>query len=145
MSSARCLAAAGPGLGPRRQPKCQQPAPWQPHWGQRFPQTEPHRWHAINSLPEDAEEPDWEQEMSIFKQRTLKPSQLEALRKMEAEKVDVGRVSVRLIDVIHAGAGLAQNSRPRRPPPPPPADARRPCALPHRCCTARTASPSWRA
>lgn len=31
--------------------------------------------------------------MSIFKRRTLKPSQLEALRKLEEEKVDVGRVS----------------------------------------------------
>ena len=42
---------------------------------------------------EEVGEPDWEQEMSIFKRRTLKPSQLEALRKLEAEKVDVGRVS----------------------------------------------------
>ena len=41
---------------------------------------------------EEVAEPDWEQEMSIFKRRTLKPSQLEALRKLEAEKVDVGRV-----------------------------------------------------
>jgi hypothetical protein len=38
-------------------------------------------------------EPDWEQEMSIFKKRTLAPSQMEALRKLEEEKVDVGRVS----------------------------------------------------
>lgn len=38
-------------------------------------------------------EPDWETEMSIFKKRTMKPSQMEALRKLEEEKVDVGRVS----------------------------------------------------
>lgn len=37
-------------------------------------------------------EPDWDVEMSIFKKRTLKPSQLEALRKLEEEKNDVGRV-----------------------------------------------------
>jgi hypothetical protein len=40
----------------------------------------------------DEEEPDWETEMSIFKKRTLKPSQMEALRKLEEDKVDVGRV-----------------------------------------------------
>jgi len=40
----------------------------------------------------DEEEPDWETEMSIFKKRTLKPSQMEALRKLEEGKVDVGRV-----------------------------------------------------
>ena len=40
----------------------------------------------------DEEEPDWEAEMSIFKKRTLKPSQMEALRKLEEGKVDVGRV-----------------------------------------------------
>ncbi len=40
----------------------------------------------------DDEEPNWETEMSIFKKRTLKPSQMEALRKLEEDKVDVGRV-----------------------------------------------------
>lgn len=40
----------------------------------------------------DQEEPDWETEMSIFKKRTLKPSQMEALRKLEEGKVDIGRV-----------------------------------------------------
>lgn len=40
----------------------------------------------------DEEEPDWETEMSIFKKRTLRPSQMEALRKLEEGKVDVGRV-----------------------------------------------------
>lgn len=37
-------------------------------------------------------EPDWEQEMSIFKKRTLKPSQLETLRMLEEQQVEVGRV-----------------------------------------------------
>lgn len=40
----------------------------------------------------DSGEPNWDEEMSIFKKRTLKPSQLEALRKLEEEKVDIGRV-----------------------------------------------------
>ena len=48
------------------------------------------RVHAGNDAEE--EEPDWETEMSIFKKRTLKPSQMEALRKLEEGKVDVGRV-----------------------------------------------------
>lgn len=39
-------------------------------------------------------EPDWEAELAIFKQRTLKPSQLEVQRKIAEEKVDVGRVSI---------------------------------------------------
>jgi len=51
-------------------------------------------------------EPDWEAEMSIFKKRTMKPSQLEALRKLEAGKVDVGRVSrsplASLVDTLTA-------------------------------------------
>ena len=46
----------------------------------------------VKSSAADDVEPDWEEEMSIFKKRTLKPSQLEALRKLEEEKVDVGRV-----------------------------------------------------
>jgi hypothetical protein len=38
-------------------------------------------------------DPDWEEEMSIFKKRTLKPSQLETLRKFEGEMgLEVGRV-----------------------------------------------------
>jgi hypothetical protein len=45
-------------------------------------------------------EPDWEAELAIFKQRTLKPSQLEVQRKIAEEKVDVGRVS------NHAGSWL---------------------------------------
>lgn len=44
--------------------------------------------------------------MSIFKKRTMKPSQLEALRKLEAGKVDVGRVSrsplASLVDTLTA-------------------------------------------
>lgn len=51
------------------------------------------RMVSIKAQGYDTQEPDWEEEMSIFKRRTLKPSQLEALRKLEAEKVDVGRVS----------------------------------------------------
>lgn len=38
------------------------------------------------------EPPDWDKEMSLFRQRTMKPNQLETLRKKEAE-TDVGRVS----------------------------------------------------
>lgn len=38
---------------------------------------------------------DWEQETSIFKKRTLKPSQLEALRNLEASQLEVGRVRLR--------------------------------------------------
>ena len=49
------------------------------------------RVYAGKDVEED--EPDWETEMSIFKKRTLKPSQMEALRKLEEGKVDVGRVS----------------------------------------------------
>ncbi|PRW45016.1 ATP synthase subunit alpha [Chlorella sorokiniana] len=37
-------------------------------------------------------EPNWEEELKIFKQRTLAPSQLEVQRQLAAEKVDVGRV-----------------------------------------------------
>jgi hypothetical protein len=58
------------------------------------------RVHAKNDGHE--EEPDWETEMSIFKKRTLKPSQMEALRKLEEGKVDVGRVSnsIDSLDVV---------------------------------------------
>lgn len=49
----------------------------------------------------DSEEPNWDEEMSIFKKRTLKPSQLEALRKLEEEKVDVGRVRRDVVDKWH--------------------------------------------
>lgn len=45
-----------------------------------------------NSPDEEYSSPDWEREMSIFKKRTMKPSQLEALRRFEEKKVDVGRV-----------------------------------------------------
>lgn len=38
------------------------------------------------------EEPDWEKEMSIFKQRTMRPNQLATLRQLES-KVNLGRVS----------------------------------------------------
>lgn len=37
-------------------------------------------------------EPDWDQEMSIFKKRTLRPNQLASLRKLEEEKVTSGKV-----------------------------------------------------
>ncbi|KAI3426327.1 hypothetical protein D9Q98_008700 [Chlorella vulgaris] len=40
----------------------------------------------------EGESPDWEAELAIFKQRTLKPSVAELQRKIVAEKVDVGRV-----------------------------------------------------
>ena len=42
-------------------------------------------------------EPDWDAELQIFKQRTLKPSQLEVQRKLAAEQVEVGRVSARAV------------------------------------------------
>lgn len=48
---------------------------------------------AIKAVDRDAE-PDWEEEMSIFKKRSIKPNQLAVLRKIEEEKVDVGRVSM---------------------------------------------------
>ena len=38
------------------------------------------------------EEPNWDEEMSIFKKRTLKPNQLAALRRLEEEKVASGKV-----------------------------------------------------
>lgn len=41
----------------------------------------------------EPESPDWDRELAIFKQRTLKPSQLEVQRKLVAENVDLGRVS----------------------------------------------------
>lgn len=37
------------------------------------------------------EEPDWDKEMSIFKQRTMRPNQLATLRELES-KVSLGRV-----------------------------------------------------
>lgn len=43
------------------------------------------------------EPPDWDKEMSLFRQRTMKPNQLETLRKKEAE-TDVGRVSSVAVD-----------------------------------------------
>jgi len=42
----------------------------------------------------DEEEPDWDKEMSIFKQRTMRSNQLATLRELES-KVDLGRVSTR--------------------------------------------------
>jgi hypothetical protein len=39
----------------------------------------------------DDEEPDWEREMSIFKERTMRPNQLATLRELES-KVSVGKV-----------------------------------------------------
>jgi hypothetical protein len=48
---------------------------------------------AVKAVDRDAE-PDWEEEMSIFKKRSIKPNQLAVLRKIEEEKVDVGRVSI---------------------------------------------------
>lgn len=76
-------------------------------WGASFPSrgqlhcTRPYaprtnfRYKIVRSRGSDGiedTEPNWDEEMSIFKRRTLKPSQLEALRKLEEEKVDVGRV-----------------------------------------------------
>lgn len=48
---------------------------------------------------------DWDTEMSIFKKRTLKPNQLEALRKLEEDSVSSGKVrllfSLVLVYVVH--------------------------------------------
>lgn len=49
----------------------------------------------------DSEEPDWEQEMSIFKQRTMRPNQLATLRELES-KVSVGKVRARARYDAHA-------------------------------------------
>lgn len=43
---------------------------------------------------DDDEEPDWDREMSIFKQRTMRPNQLATLRELES-KVSVGKVRAR--------------------------------------------------
>jgi hypothetical protein len=50
------------------------------------------RWVARAGVDDDAE---WEKEMSIFKQRTMRPNQLETLRELEA-KVNVGKVGAAL-------------------------------------------------
>jgi hypothetical protein len=60
----------------------------------------------------DDEEPDWDREMSIFKERTMRPNQLATLRELES-KVSVGKV---------------------RAPPPPRAAAAAPAARHRRCC-----------
>ncbi|KAI7843748.1 hypothetical protein COHA_002646 [Chlorella ohadii] len=49
------------------------------------------RWQEARATDSEAE-PNWEEELKIFKQRTLAPSQLEVQRQLAAEKVDVGRV-----------------------------------------------------
>lgn len=41
----------------------------------------------------DDEEPDWDKEMSIFKQRMMRPNQLATLRELES-KVSVGKVGL---------------------------------------------------
>jgi hypothetical protein len=41
---------------------------------------------------EEAGAPDWDAEMSIFKKRTLKPSQLATLRQIEGE-ASIGKVT----------------------------------------------------
>ena len=51
-------------------------------------------WNRVHASGNDMEdETDWDAEMTIFTQRKLKPNQLEALRKLEEQNVDVGRVS----------------------------------------------------
>lgn len=53
-------------------------------------------------------EPDWDREMSIFKKRVNKPSHLEALRKIEAERVDVGRVCIlKHVPIMHMVSPVA--------------------------------------
>jgi hypothetical protein len=43
------------------------------------------RMHASN------EEPDWDAEMQMFRERTMRPNQLETLRKAEEQDVDLGQ------------------------------------------------------
>jgi hypothetical protein len=38
------------------------------------------------------EEPDWDAEMQTFRERTMRPNQLETLRKAEEQNVDIGKV-----------------------------------------------------
>jgi hypothetical protein len=47
----------------------------------------------------DEEEPDWDKEMSIFKQRTMAPNQLATLRELES-KVSLGRVRAAVVQVL---------------------------------------------
>jgi hypothetical protein len=37
-------------------------------------------------------EPDWDAEMQMFRERTMRPNQLETLRKAEELDVDIGKV-----------------------------------------------------
>lgn len=82
MQPAACAGRLGAG-----RPCRPTPAPFQAHRGKA-------RKCVVRrvSAQEGDLEADWEQEMSIFKARTLKPSQLEVQAKLAAEKVDVGRV-----------------------------------------------------
>lgn len=41
------------------------------------------------------EEPDWDAEMQMFRERTMRPNQLETLRKAEEQDIDVGKVRQR--------------------------------------------------
>lgn len=66
------------------------------NWDRKEPQRLPLQCKAYS----DSGEPNWDEEMSIFKKRTLKPSQLEALRKLEEEKVDIGRVRGNAMDKL---------------------------------------------
>lgn len=43
--------------------------------------------HVCNSA-----EPDWDAEMSLFRKRTMKPNQMETVRRLE-EEVDIGKVT----------------------------------------------------
>lgn len=52
-----------------------------------------HRLYVCNAAADGDEVPNWDEEMSIFKKRTMKPSQLAALRTWEENKVDLGTVS----------------------------------------------------
>jgi hypothetical protein len=53
----------------------------------------------------DEEEPDWDKEMSIFKQRTMAPNQLATLRELES-KVSLGRVSAGTVNTAEASDTL---------------------------------------
>ena len=53
-------------------------------------------------------EPDWDAEMQTFRQRTMRPNQLETLRRAEEKDIDVGKVRL-------AAAPCAMRSRQRSP------------------------------
>ena len=100
------------------------------------------RWVArANPAEEDAE---WEREMSIFKQRIMRPNQLETLRELES-KVNVGKASpagplTQRSSGHRAGQAPHRQEKAAKPGPIPSQLMRGPTC--RRSCTPRTTSPS---